>query len=55
MSCDDWPDNTMGNRRWMARKTIRKITLEELKKPGTAMGIVQPKGLVMLREIVDAL
>lgn len=105
---DDWPDNTMENRRLMVRKTIRPVTLEELKQlaekrfpvvtdpwcarfneflasnasakfyradvpegaeviycrdaekavwflPGKGMGIVQPKGLEMLREIVDAL
>ena len=105
---DDWPDNTMENRRVMVRKTIRPITMEELKQlgekrfpvvtdpwcvrfnefltknasarfyqaqvpegadviychdagqavwflPGKGMGIVQPKGLAMLKEIVDAL
>lgn len=105
---DDWPDNTMENRRWMVKKTIRPITLEELKAlgeerfpvvtdpwceryneflashptskfyraetpegaeilycrdaekaiwflPGTGMGIVQPRGLEVLKEIVDAL
>lgn len=108
MSYDDWPDNTMENRRQMVRKTIRPVTLEELKQlgekrfplatdpwcvrfneflthnksakfyraeapggaeiiycrdaekavwflPGSGMGIVQPKGLEMLKEIVDAL
>lgn len=105
---DDWPDNTMENRRLMIRKTIRPISLEELKQlgekrfpvvtdpwcvryneflannttakfyhseipegaeviycrdtgqgvwflPGRGMGIVQAKGLEMLKEIVDAL
>ena len=105
---DDWPDNTMENRRWMVKKTIRPITLEELKAlgterfpivtdpwyerynaflsenatakfyraespegaeiiycrdaekavwflPGTGMGLVQRRGLEMLKEIVDAL
>jgi hypothetical protein len=105
---DDWPDNTMENRRLMVRKTIRPVTLDELKQlgekrfpvvtdpwcvrfndflannasakfyraeipegaeiiycreteqgvwflPGTGMGIIQPKGLAMLKEIVDAL
>ena len=31
---DDWPDQTWENRRAMARKTIRPVTFEELKKPG---------------------
>ena len=106
---DDWPDNTMENRRVVVRKTIRPATLEELKElgcetfprgdrslvralqrvsqtklrprnsiraetpegaeiiycrdagqgvwflPGKGMGIIQPKGLQMLAEIVDAL
>ena len=105
---EDWPDNTMENRRLMVRKTIRPVTLDELKQlavnrfpvvtdpgcvrfndflaknasakfyraeisggaeiiycrdteqgvwflPGTGMGIIQPKGLAMLKEIVDAL
>ena len=34
MSYDDWPDNTMENRRLMVRKTIRPITMEELKQLG---------------------
>jgi len=108
MSYDDWPDNTMDNRRAAVRKTIRRATLEELKDlgvkrfplatdpwcekyneflkqhcdakfyraespegaeivycrdsgqgvwflPGSGMGIIQPKGLQMLAEIVDAL
>lgn len=105
---EDWPDNTMENRRAVVRKTIRTSTFEELKQlgaqrfpiatdpwcerfnqflnehrngkfylanspegaeiaycrdadmaiwflPGKGMGIVQPKGLKMLAEIVDAL
>jgi hypothetical protein len=105
---EDWPDNTMENRRVVVRKTIRPSTFEELKQlgvqrfpivtdpwferfnqfleqhrsgrfylaktpegaeiaycrdadkgiwflPGQGMGIVQPKGLKMLAEIVDAL
>lgn len=105
---DDWPDNTMENRRYAIRKTIRPATLEELKKIGelrfpyvtdpwcirynqfldenaqarfyrasipegaeiiycreagkgvwflgdTGMGIIQPRGLATLAEIVDAL
>ncbi|MCU0776832.1 MAG: hypothetical protein MUF86_04110 [Akkermansiaceae bacterium] len=108
MSYDDWPDNTMENRRAAVRETIRRATLEELKDlglkrfpvvtdpwcekfneflkqnasasfyraespegaeivycrdsgegvwflPGSGMGIIQPKGLAMLAEIVDAL
>jgi hypothetical protein len=108
MSYDDWPDNTMNNRRAMVRKTIRSATLEELRKlgekrfsivtdpwceryheflkghasekfylaetpegaeiiycrdsgkgvwflPGSGMGIIQPKGLQILAEVVDAL
>lgn len=108
MSYEDWPDNTMENRRTMVRKTIRAATLEELKNlgekrfpvvtdpwceryneflkqnadakfyraeipegaeiiycrdsgkgvwflPGSGMGIIQPKGLQMLAEIVDSL
>lgn len=31
---DDWPDNTMENRRVAVRKTIRPATLEELKELG---------------------
>jgi hypothetical protein len=31
---DDWPDNTIENRRAMVRKTIRPATLEELKQLG---------------------
>ncbi len=105
---DDWPDNTMENRRAMVRKTIRPVASAELKQlgerlfpaitdpwaerfsaflaehpndkfylaeapggahiaycrdagrgiwfiPGTGMGIIQPKGLQALAEIVDAL
>jgi hypothetical protein len=105
---DDWPDNTMENRRVVVRKTIRPATLDELKQlgekrfavatdpwcekyneflkqnpsakfyraetpegaeivycrdvekgvwflPGKGMGIIQPRGLQMLAEIVDAL
>lgn len=105
---DDWPDNTMENRRYSIRKTIQPVLLEELKKIGEihfpvvtdpwciryneflqnnenskfyraripegaeiiycheagkavwflsdkGMGIVQPRGLEMLKEIVDAL
>lgn len=105
---DDWPDPTHENRRAMIRKTIRPISVEELKKlsearfpvvsdpwcvrfneflahnatakfyraeipegaeiaycrdaeqaiwflPGSGMGIVQPNGLQILKEIVDAL
>lgn len=108
MSYEDWPDNTMENRRAAVRKTIRPATLEELTElgekrfpvvtdpwceqyhdflkqhaaekfyraeiengveviycrdaekamwflPGSGMGIVQPKGLAILKEIVDAL
>lgn len=108
MSYDDWPDNTMENRRKVVRETIHPATLEELKQlgekhfpvvtdpwceryneflkthptakfyrakipegaeivycreteqgiwilPGKGMGIIQPKGLKMLAEIVDAL
>jgi hypothetical protein len=104
---DDWPDNTMENRRVVVRKTIRPATLDELKQlgekrftvasdpwcekyktflkenssakfhlaqtpegaeivycqaagkgvwflPGKGMGIIQPNGLRMLAEIVDA-
>jgi hypothetical protein len=107
MSYDDWPDNTMDNRRAVVRKTIRPAPLQELKDlgakqfpvvtdpwcerynaflaknanakfylaktpegaevvycretgdgiwflPGKGMGIVQPNGLKMLAEIVDA-
>lgn len=105
---DDWPDNTMENRRVVVRKTIRPSTHEELKQlgaqqfpiatdpwcerfnaflaehrngkfylantpegaeiaycrdadqgiwflPGKGMGVIQPKGLQMLSEIVDTL
>lgn len=105
---DEWPDQTMENRRAMAKKTIRPVTLDELKQlgekrfpvvtdpwcerynnflrehasekfyraevqagfevvycrdsekamwflPEKGMGIVQPRGLQMLREIVDSL
>jgi hypothetical protein len=105
---DDWPDNTMENRRVVVRKTIRPATLDELKQlgekrfpvvtdpwcekyseflkknpsakfyraetpegaeivycrdvekgvwflPGKGMGIIQPRGLQMLAEIVAAL
>lgn len=105
---EDWPDNTMENRRVVVRKTIRPATLDELKQlgekrfpvvtdpwcdkyneflkqnpaakfyraetpegaeivycrdvekgvwflPGKGMGIIQPRGLQMLAEIVDAL
>jgi hypothetical protein len=31
---DDWPDNTMENRRAVVRKTIRPATMEELKQLG---------------------
>jgi hypothetical protein len=109
MSYDnDWPDNTMENRRMAVRKTIRPATLEELRElgekrfplatdpwceryneflkqqasakfyraetpegaeivyckdtgqgiwflPGRGMGIIQPRGLQLLAEIVDAL
>lgn len=34
MSYDDWPDNTMENRRAMIRKTIHPVTIEELKQLG---------------------
>lgn len=34
MSNDDWPDQTWENRNAMARKTIRHVTLDELKKLG---------------------
>jgi hypothetical protein len=105
---DDWPDNTMENRRVAVRKTIRPATLDELWElgakrfplatdpwcerfgeflkqhasakyfraetyegaeivyckdtgqgvwflPGKGMGIIQPKGLQMLAEIVAKL
>lgn len=105
---EEWPDNTMENRRVVVRETIRPATLEELKElgakcfpivtdpwyerysnflkqhptakfyhakspegadiiycqdtgqgvwflPGMGMGIVQPKGLQMLAEIVESL
>ena len=105
---DDWPDNTMENRRLAVRKTIRPATIEELRElgakrfplvtdpwcerfseflkqhasakfyraethegaeivfckdtgqgvwflPGKGMGIIQPKGLQMLAEIVAGL
>ena len=107
MSYDDWPDNTMEDRREMVRKTIRPAAVEELKQlceklfpvvsdpwaerfstfltehahdkfyiaeapgasivycrdagrgiwfiPGTGVGIIQPKGLKALAEIVDRL
>lgn len=108
MSYDDWPDETMENRRALVRKTIRPAPYEEIKElaakrftvatdpwcirfqefierhkrsefhraeapggaeivycrdagqgvwflPGTGMGIIQPKGLQMLAEIVDSL
>jgi hypothetical protein len=108
MNHDDWPDNTMENRRAVVRKTIRPATLPELEElgekrfpvvtdpwcekyheflrqnrdgkfyraespegaeiiycrdagigvwflPGTGMGIIQPKGLQMLAETVDAI
>lgn len=108
MSYDDWPDNTMENRRVAVRKTIRPATIEELRElgakrfplatdpwcerfgeflkqhasakfyraetsegaeivyckdtgqgvwflPGKGMGIIQPKGLQMLAEIVAGL
>lgn len=108
MSYDDWPDNTMENRRVAVRKTIRPATPEELRElgvkffpvvtdpwceryneflkkhptakfyraqspegaeiiycgdtgqgvwflPGKGMGVLQPKGLKMLAEIVAAL
>ena len=31
---EDWPDNTMENRRAVVRKTIRPATVEELKELG---------------------
>ena len=105
---DDWPGNTLDERRAMVRKTIRPATVEELKQlgvklfpvvtdpwaerfnaflkdhaqdkfylaevpggaqivycrdagkgvwfiPGTGVGIIQPKGLQALAEIVDQL
>jgi hypothetical protein len=105
---EDWPDNTMENRRLMAKKTIRPASIDELRElgekrfpvvtdpwceqynnflkehaaekfyraeiendteviycrnsekamwflPGRGMGVVQPKGLAILKEIVDAL
>ena len=105
---DDWPDNTTENQRLMFKKTMRSVSLDELKKlgevrfpvvtdpwceryhefldkhatarfylgeipggvevvycpdvgkaiwflPGMGMGVVQPKGLAMLREIVDSI
>ena len=105
---DDWPDNTMDNRRAWVRKTIRPVTVEELRQlgverfpivtdpwcerynaflsehpgarfyraeipegaeivycrdtgqgiwflPGSGMGIIQPKNLQVLAEIVDGL
>lgn len=108
MSYDDWPDQTIENRRKVVRETIRPATYEELKElgekrfpvatdpwcekyhqflnqhknsrfflaetpegaeiaycreannaiwflPGKGMGVIQPKGLQVLAEIVDAL
>lgn len=105
---DDWPDQTWENRRAMVEKTIRKVTLAELKAlgearfpivtdpwclryqefltqhpdaeffraevpehaelvyckdtgkgiwflPGKGMGVIQPKGLQLLAEIVAKL
>lgn len=105
---DDWPDQTWENRRMMIKKTIRPVTLAELKQlgekrfpivtdpwcirygeflthnaeakfyraevpehaeiiycadtgkgvwflPGKGMGIIQSKGLEILKEVVDAL
>lgn len=105
---DDWPYDTMENRRVVVRRTIRPATVDELKQlgekcfpvvndpwcekfneflkqnvsakfyraetpegaeiiycpdagmgvwflPGIGMGIIQPNGLRMLAEIVDAL
>ena len=105
---DDWPAQTVENRRKMIRETIRRATLDELKElgaqqfpvatdpwcekynaflkehvnarfyrakspegaivlycrdgekgiwflPGLGTGIVQPRGLAILREIVDAM
>jgi hypothetical protein len=105
---DDWPDQTVENRRKRIRETIRPATLEELRElgarqfpvvtdpwcekynaflkehaderfyraespegaivlycrdsekgiwflPGQGTGIVQPRGLDILREIVDAM
>lgn len=34
MSNDDWPDQTWENREAMVRKTLRPVSLEELKKLG---------------------
>jgi hypothetical protein len=34
MEYDEWPENTMANRRAMIRKTIRPVTIEELKQLG---------------------
>jgi hypothetical protein len=108
MDYDDWPDDTMENRRAVVRKTIRRATMEELREigarqfpivtdpwcekyhaflkqhgdakfylaespegarivycrdsdagvwflPDSGMGIIQPKGLQVLAEIVDSL
>jgi hypothetical protein len=105
---EDWPDNTWENRRLMIQKTIRPVTLAELKQlgekrfpivtdpwcvryseflthnaeakfyraeipgpaeiiycadtgkgvwflPGKGMGIIQSKGLEILKGVVDAL
>lgn len=105
---DDWPDNTWENRRLMIKKTIRPVTLAELKQlgekrfpivtdpwyiryneflarnveakfyfaeiqehaeiiycadtgkgiwflPGKGMGIIQSKGLEIIKGVVDAL
>ena len=105
---DDWPDQTLENRRKELRETIRRATVAELKqlgeqhftvvtdpwcerynsflkqnpdakfylasipggaqvvycgdtrqglwlRPGEGMGVIQPKGLQVLADIVDAL
>jgi hypothetical protein len=105
---DDWPINTLENRRLMVRKTIRPATVEELRQlgagmfplatdpwaerfstflaehagdsfylakspegahiaycrnankgiwflPGSGVGIIQPRGVEVLAEIVDSM